>query len=374
MPVCRTFVHKQAFLWYNNYKGKHLRERVKDMAKYITEMERYRIEFYLKENKNPRWIAEKLGRHYTTIYAEKRKGTVELKNSDLTYRKEYCADAAQRKTTERSHNKGRDLKIGSDLELVHRLEYLIGTLHYSPYAAVQTIRKEGIYKTDICKGTVYNYIDKGIFLNISNKDLYIKRSKKKQVHHEVTGRPAHKHINVKSINDRPASADGRNEFGHWEMDTVYSGRNKSKACLLEITERMTRDQYIIRMPDRTLPSVVHALDTLEKSMGARAFRETFKTITVDNGSEFGDGTAIEKSCQSEKPRTAVYFCHPYSSWERGSNENQNRLTRYWIPKGEDIAAYTDEQVRSIQDWINNYPRAMFGGLSTNEYKQKLGII
>ncbi len=158
------------------------------------------------------------------------------------------------------------------------------------------------------------------------------------------------------------------------MDTVYSGRNKSKACLLEITERMTRDQYIIRMPDRTLPSVVHALDTLEKSMGAITFRETFKTITVDNGSEFGDGTAIEKSCLSENPRTAVYFCHPYSSWERGSNENQNRLTLYWIPKGEDIAAYTDDQVQNIQDWINNYPRAMFGGLSANEYTQKLGII
>ncbi len=340
------------------------------MAGYMTEQERYRIEALLKDGHTIGEIAARLGRHYNTVWNEKRKGLVTFRNSDWTERTEYCADAAQRVTEERSHNKGRDLKIGNDLKLIRRMEYLIGKLHYSPYAAVMQTRKEGGYKTDICRGTVYNYIDKGIFLNISNKDLYSRRTDKKQGHRAV--RPAYHKLKAKSINERPKEAD-RNEYGHWEMDTVYSGRKKSKACLLVLTDRLTRDEYMLKMDDRTLESTARALDMLEKALGAEGFRRIFKTITVDNGSEFSDAGRLETSCIDGKKRTSIYFCHPYSSFERGSNENANKLIRRWIKKGEDIGQYTDRQIQDIQDWINNYPRALFGGLSTNEYKKSLGI-
>ena len=344
------------------------------MGKHLTETERYKLETMLKDGVSPCQIAVRLSKHFTTIYKEIQKGTVTLLNSDLTYRKEYCADAAQRITKERQSGKGRDLKIGNDYELVAHIEYLIKELHYSPYAVVQDIRKSGRFKTDICETTLYSYIDMGLFLNISNDDLYTKRHKRKQVHHEVVRRPSHKKLKGKSIEERPEEVKDREIYGHWEMDTVYSGKETSKDCILALTERKTRDEYTIRMPDRTLESTIKALDRLETTLGYVEFCKRFKTITVDNGSEFGDSTAIETSCiYPDKKRTSVYFCHPGSSCERGSNENANKLIRHWIPKGADIGKYSDEQIQHIQDWINNYPRKMFGGLSANEYKAALGI-
>lgn len=112
---------------------------------------------------------------------------------------------------------------------------------------------------------------------------------------------------------------------------------------------------------------------MEWSLGADTFRRKFITITSDNGVEFSDFERIENSCIYPNKRTTLYFCHPFSSGERGSNENVNGLIRYWIPKGKDIGQYTKEQIQQIQDWINNYPRKKFDGMSTNEYKAFLGI-
>lgn len=343
------------------------------MGKHITEAERYKLETMLKDGIPPCEAALRLGRHFTTIYAEIRKGTVELLNSDLTYRTEYCADAAQRITDERKANKGRDLKIGNDYALVRHIEYLIGTMHYSPYAVVQDIRKNKLFKTDICKTTLYSYINMGLFLNISNKDLYSKRNKPKHKHDKVN-RPSLKKLKGKSIEERPKDIEDRKEYGHWEMDTVYSGKDTGKSCLLVLTERMTRDEYLLLMPDRTLKSTLNAIDTLERTLGYDSFKNRFKTITVDNGSEFGDSSGMEASClHPDKQRTQVFFCHPYASSERASNENANKLIRHWIPKGDDIGRYDNAYIQHIQDWINDYPRELFGGLSTNEYKASLGI-
>lgn len=344
------------------------------MGKHLTELERYRIEYMLKDGFKPCEIAARLGKHFTTVYKEIKKGTVTLLNSDLTERVEYCADAAQRVTNERNSKKGRGLKIGSDHGLAGHIEYLIGTLHYSPYAVVQDIRRRGTFKTDICEATLYKYIDMGLFLNISNKNLYSKKNKRKQKHKKAGGRPAYTKRKGKSIEERPEEAGGRECYGHWEMDTVYSGKNKSRCCLLALTERMTRDEHLMKMADRTLQSVSKALDSLERTLGHEAFRKRFKTITVDNGSEFGDSSEIERSCtRPGESRTALYFCHPGASCERGSNENANKLVRHWIPKGADIGKYDDGYIQHVQDWMNNYPRKLFGGLSVNEYKASLGI-
>ncbi|MDD6811677.1 MAG: IS30 family transposase [Lachnospiraceae bacterium] len=337
------------------------------MGKYLTEMERYKIETMLKDGFTPCQIADRLGKHFTTIYKEIKKGTVTFRNSDWTERKEYCADVAQRKTNENQSNKGRDLKLGSDFELAEHIEHLIKDLHYSPYAVVCDIRKSKRFKTDICKTTLYSYIDKGVFLGISNKDLYSKKNRKNN--YEKITRPSYKNKHGKSIEERPKDIKKRKSYGHWEMDTVYSGKNRNKACLLVLTERKFREEYIIKMPDRTFDSTLKALDSLERALGYDGFRERFKTITVDNGSEFSGFELLERSCiYPERKRTDIYYCHPYSSSERGSNENGNKLIRHWINKGEDISKYTDEQIQFIQDWMNNYPRKLFGGLSSNEYK------
>ena len=87
---------------------------------------------------------------------------------------------------------------------------------------------------------------------------------------------------------------------------------------------------------------------------------------MDNGREFLDWEAIEKSVISKETRTLVYFAHPYSSWERGTNENQNRMIRRFIPKGTDISKLSDKDIETIEKWMNNYPRKILGYKTANE--------
>ena len=143
------------------------------------------------------------------------------------------------------------------------------------------------------------------------------------------------------------------------MDTV-KGKRDTKKTLLVLTERLSRNEVKIPMSSNTTESVIRALDTLEIKYGVM-FPRIFQSITVDNGSEFADCEGIEKSCLNSGKRTKVFYCHPYSSWERGSNENQNKLIRRWIPKGTPIENYTDEEMSRIEAWINEYPRAIFDG-------------
>ena len=183
-----------------------------------------------------------------------------------------------------------------------------------------------------------------------------------------------------SIEQRPEEIDGREEFGHWEGDTVYSGKGKRKTtrALLTLTERKTRKEIIIAIPNRKAETVVKALDALERKLGARRFRAIFKSITFDNGTEFAAAEELERSCVNKRlPRTKVYFCHPYSSWERGTNENTNGMIRRRFPKGTNFAAVTNAQIAQAENWINHYPRKILGYKSSEivfrECLRELGI-
>lgn len=110
------------------------------------------------------------------------------------------------------------------------------------------------------------------------------------------------------------------------------------------------------MPDQTAASVVHALNKLERRYGKR-FPQIFKSITFDNGSEFADCAGIERSVYgTNRKRTRAYYCHPYSAYERGTNENINRMIRRFLPKGTDFRKVTAASVQRIESWLNHYPR------------------
>lgn len=121
------------------------------------------------------------------------------------------------------------------------------------------------------------------------------------------------------------------------------------------------------MKSQSAANVVRFLNKLEKRHGKK-FKKIFKSITVDNGAEFSDAKGMEKSIFNGK-RTDIYYCHPYSSWERGSNERMNREIRRLIPKGSNIASYTPAQIKEVQDWVNNYPREIFGYATSEELFQ-----
>lgn len=341
------------------------------MGAYIKEHERYIIETMLKDGKKPKEIAGRIGKHFTTVYREIKRGTIEMRDGGTwLFKKVYCADVAQRKQEESGHNKGTDYKLANDYEFVREAERLIKDKKYSPYAALVAMEKQGLCRTRVCVTTFYNYIHSGLLYNISDSDLpYNKRDKKKN--------PEKRHCyhltDAKKIEERPREADTREEYGHWEADTVYGGKGKSRNCLLVFTERRTRDELIYLIPDRSSKSVVKQFDKMESEYGTVFFRSFFKSITCDNGKEFSDFKGMERSVSESKPRTLVYFCHPFCSSERGSNENANKLIRRHIPKGADIGDYTKKEIFYIQEWINNYPRKMYNGLSVNEIKALEGI-
>ena len=142
-----------------------------------------------------------------------------------------------------------------------------------------------------------------------------------------------------------------------------------------LSERLTRQEIIIKMPDQTSTSVVAALNKLERRYGRR-FSQIFKSITFDNGSEFADCAGIEKSVYGkDRKRTKVYYCHPYSAYERGTNENINKMIRRFLPKGTDFRKVTAAYIQRVETWINNYPREILGfETSENLFKINLAAI
>ena len=125
-------------------------------------------------------------------------------------------------------------------------------------------------------------------------------------------------------------------------------------------------------PDAGMYSVIPtAFVSFDFSALGKTFGQVFKTITVDNGSEFADWKGMQQSAADEsEKRVTVFYCHPYCSFERGSNENQNRLVRRKIPKGENFDDRTEDDIQRVEDWINDYPREMFGWKTSGELFQE----
>ena len=151
-----------------------------------------------------------------------------------------------------------------------------------------------------------------------------------------------------TIEQRPEEINSWETFGNWEMDSVM-GCKGSKAALVVLTERLTRYPVIVRVPDHTMESVVRALDRMERRMGAK-FREVLRSITVDNGCEFQDCEGMERSKRARKPRTKIFYRHPYSAYERESNENMNRIIRRFFPKGTN---FDNVSAAEVEEWLAN---------------------
>lgn len=319
---------------------------------------RLRIEAMLKHNYTKREIADELGVHISTVYRELKRGEYEHLNSDYTTETRYSPEIAEAKYQEGLAAKGAPLKIGSNFAVAEFIEALILEEHYSPAAVCAVLRYEergAAFGITFCRATLYKYIDDGnIFPRVTNKDLPEKGSRKRE-YKQVREK---KQPRGRSIEERPPEIDTREEGGHWEMDSVV-GKKGTKARLLVMSERMSRNEIIIKVPDGTTASVVRALDRLERKYGAD-FKRIFKTITVDNGSEFADRDGIERSCRRKGARTTLYFCHPYTSCERGTNENINRMIRRIFPKGTDFDKVRPAEVKAAETWLNNYPREILG--------------
>ena len=302
--------------------------------KHLSLTERQLIEKWLKVGMSRRQIAKLLGRSPQTINNEVIRGQVKQMDTFRHYHSVYNSDYAQ-KQYETSRKKSiKKTKLDKKLTeiIVHYIKDKV-----SP-EVIAKVKLKGIVSTS----TLYNWLYQG--------RLGLKRTDMLYPHKTKMIKPAATNPRVygKFIDERPESINQRLAYGHWEIDTVVLTRAKNPV-LLTLTEQKTRLEVIRLIPDKTSQAVNSELKKLSNQFD-------FKSITADNGSEF--------SRLSEALTCEVYYAHAYSSWERGTNENHNRMIRRFLPKG--TRKTTANAVARIEMWMNNYPRKLFNYRSPNE--------
>ena len=179
-------------------------------------------------------------------------------------------------------------------------------------------------------------------------DLHKQLSTKRAARKTRGGPPERrgKYNDVLTISKRPAEAADRAVPGHWEGDLILGSRGSS--AIGTLVERSTRFTILLHLPeDHTAESVATAMIEAMSELPAHLRR----TITWDRGSEMADWQNI-----SLQLRAPVYFCDPHSPWQRGSNENTNRLLRFWFEKGTDLRIHTKADLQRIQDTLSKRPR------------------
>ncbi len=216
----------------------------------------------------------------------------------------------------------------------------------------------------ICTSTFYNFVNDDKIDNFNINLLPVKpHRKQKNVTNINEGKRKRDKIN--SIENRPFLPNNREKFGHWEGDTVVgSSKIENSGACFTLVERKTRFQIVVKMIDRKSDTVLKAvknIKTLYPELKDYKLEQIFKSITFDNGVEFAKWKKIEKLLH-----TTIYFAHPYSSYERGSNENGNKLLRLFLPKSCDMKLYTNTYVINANELINTKIRKILGYKSSLE--------
>lgn len=324
-------------------------------GKHFTKDERAKIEALFKAGLSQRAIASVIGCSQSSICRELKRGKIEqLDGSTWLMYKTYDAYAAQQYAEYQYTAHGKGLKIGNNHAYVQAIADCI-SLGYSPYAALQVVGNT--YGVTVTKQTLYRYISEGLIPNISYKKLPVGRRKRRK--REVQSSVPSKSVFHRSIERRSKIIMKRSSFGHWEIDSIVgSSEGKNESCLV-MTERMTREEIVLKVEDKTANSTAKAMQNLKELLG-KDFNKIFFTITLDNGSEFSN-----QDCFDALGVTAFY-CHPGRPYERGSNENNNKLLRRHFPKGQSMKHKTQYDATQAQHFINGYPRELFGGRCSND--------
>lgn len=333
-------------------------------TKNLSYTQRLQIDTLIAANVPKQKIADLVGINIRTLYYELKRGYYLHKvitNNFWVGKKEkflqrYSADKAQQRYNFVCSAKGRPLKVGNDFDFVHYVSKRMIKDKLSACAVAGEIKRNKMsFTTTVSKTTLYRYIDLGLIDGVA----LVKHNNKNNTYKKAKRMPR-----GTSIEKRPSDIRERKEFGHWEMDCICGS---TKDVILNLTERKTRKIILFKMRNQKAESVIHCLNILERHYG-KMFRSVFKTLTVDNGSEFSAFNEMQKSIygRSKRIRTVVYYCHPYSAYERGSNERLNREIRKLVPKGSDLSKLTADNVKEVERWVNSYPRGVLNFATSEE--------
>lgn len=302
---------------------------------------------------NNTYIANYLGVHKSTISRELKsriKSKIMVRTGHIKNKPYNANDAQNDYIFKRCLSKG-EYKLRNYPEMAKYIENKINNDGWSPDVIVGYMKTHNYFEKDgFCKisvPTIYNAIRLKI-INVKIETMRRMKYDPKYEYHEL------KQVSESkipySIENRPEEVDKRLIFGNFELDTVIGTRNGKNECLMTLTERKTRFEIIFKLQYKTANEVVKKFNQIKSFMKSN-YNKVFKSLTTDNGTEFSSFLDIIKDTN-----TKIYFCHPYCSGEKGTNERNNEIIRYFIPKGSKIENYSYEDINKIAEWMNNYPR------------------
>jgi IS30 family transposase len=295
--------------------------------KHLSQAERYQIHALMKAGHDQSEIAKLLHRHKSTISRELTRNT-----GSRGYRpKQACEMSADRAQNSRNANTVAPW-VKDEVNALLRVQW-------SPeqIASQLPISHETVYQ--------HVYADKAQGGALW-KNLRCQKQKRKRY---AGGRDRRGQIpNRRPLSERPLQIEARKQVGHWECDTVIGANHKG--AVVTMVERKSGYGVIAKVTNKTSELVSSAIVDKLQPMAVRV-----KTLTFDNGKEFAAHAHIDAQLQS-----TTYFARPFASWERASNENFNGLLRQYIPKKRSMSTVSDEEIKMIQNRLNNRPRKRLG--------------
>ena len=296
----------------------------------LTEGKRYQISALLEQGISVKNIALAVGCHRGSVYRELNRNTFEEET--------YCPQYAQQACVARKRTATKYQIPSERVEFIRLLiehdwspEQISGVLTGSGMPVSHEWIYQHIAEDKVNGGKLYKHLRQG----------HKRYRKGKRVKAEVIK-------NAVSIDDRPAIVDSRERFGDWEIDTVL-GKHGTGA-IVTLLERKSRFFLIQKVDSKSAKEVAEATINL-----LMPYKEHVHTITADNGREFANHEDIAAALDTE-----FYFAHPYSSWERGANENANGLLRQYVPKGSNIREVDDDVISLAMARINYRPKKCLG--------------
>ena len=300
--------------------------------------EREEISRGLISKRSLRWIASHLGRAPSTISREvQRNGG----------REAYRATASEKATWDRAL-RPKVCKLACYPRLAHAVSVKLKR-KWSPQQIAGWLKRgcQGKANKTVSHETIYRslYIQaRGVLKKELLMHLRAKRTVRRSKHASLKRNGLGQVKDAVSISERPASVEDRAIPGHWEGDLIAGSKNSYIATLVE---RHSRYVMLAKVANKDTESVISALIKQSK----RLPKELYKSLTWDRGKEMADHPRLTMATDVE-----VYFCDPQSPWQRGSNENTNRLLRQYLPKGTDLSVHSQAKLSAIAKQLNERPR------------------
>jgi len=323
---------------------------------HLTLEEREEISRLLSQKYSFNAIGKHLGRDKGTISREVNQGA----DNKYIYRAVRAQNRARRKSAKRKKGK-RKMNANKKLkkEVMAKLR-----LRWSPEQIANFLKEK--YPQDkgmrISHEAIYTYLyvlPKGQL----KKELlsYLRQGKKRRYKRNRKNQGIERKLeDMTSIEERPAEVADRTVPGHWEGDLII-GKNR-RSALGSLVERTSRTTILVPLNNRQAP-------TVRKSF-AKEIRQVPRqmklTLTYDQGREMA-----EHKLFSRQTRVKVYFAHPGSPWERGTNENTNGLVRQFFPKGTDFNRVSRREIKKVQHLLNGRPRKILNWQTPYETFNKL---